>query len=66
MQQMSNFSLESGDQLYEPVVTYCAGLIALSSLHHEPIRKKITNLPEIVLDGSVIKKISLPMKIFRP
>ena len=47
------YSLDKGDPLYDHLATYAVGLIALVSLHHEPIRKQISALPEILIDGTV-------------
>lgn len=59
-------SLDKGDPLYDHLVTYAVGLISLVSLHHEPIRKQISDLPVVELDGTVRSKVIVPLEPFRP
>jgi hypothetical protein len=59
------YSLDKGDPLYDHLVIYAVGLIALVSLHHEPIRKQISALPEILMDGTVEKNVHVPLEPFR-
>lgn len=66
MSHSEEYYLDKGDPLYEPLITYCAGSLALISLHDSKIRAEISALPIIRFDSHVKGCVVLPMELFRP